>query len=105
MARRSHVVRYATLVAALCMSALLAAGTSDSPVADAAMQGDHDLVVSLVKNERADVNAAQADGMTALHWAASDGNAELAQTLIYAGANLRAATRVGQYTPLHLAAR
>jgi ankyrin repeat protein len=87
------------------MSALLAAGTSDSPVADAAMQGDQDLVVSLVKNERADVNAAQADGMTALHWAASDGNAELAQTLIYAGANLRAATRVGQYTPLHLAAR
>ncbi|HEX3702114.1 MAG TPA: ankyrin repeat domain-containing protein, partial [Vicinamibacterales bacterium] len=105
MARSIHVVRYATLVAVLCMSALLAAGTSDSPVADAAMHGDQDLVRSLLKDQGADVNAAQADGMTALHWAASDGNAPLAQTLLYAGANLRAATRLGQYTPLHLAAR
>jgi uncharacterized protein len=105
MARSTHVVKYATLLAALCMSALLTAATSDSPVADAAMHGDQDLVRSLLKDQGADVNAAQADGMTALHWAASDGNAALAQTLIYAGANLRAATRLGQYTPLHLAAR
>ena len=37
-----------------------------------------------------DVNAAQGDGMTALHWAARQGDVELAQMLLYAGANVRA---------------
>ena len=35
----------------------------------------------------ADVNAAQGDGMTALHWAAQKGDVELAKMLLYAGAN------------------
>ncbi len=52
-----------------------------------------------------DVNEAQGDGTTALHWAAMKGNAEVAQMLIYAGANLRATTRLGGYTPLYLAAK
>ena len=51
----------------------------------------------------ADVNGAQGDGMSALHWAAERGDAELADMLIYAGANIGAVTRIGQYTPLHLA--
>ena len=33
------------------------------------------------------------------------GDAELAQMLIYAGANVRATTRIGAYTPLYLAAK
>jgi ankyrin repeat protein len=53
----------------------------------------------------ADVNAAQGDGMTALHWAATHDDAELARMLLYAGANLRATTRLGGYTPLHLASK
>ena len=53
----------------------------------------------------ADVNAAQGDGMTALHWAASNGDPELAQMLLYAGANVRATTRINGYTPLFLASR
>ena len=53
----------------------------------------------------ADVNAAQGDGMTALHWAARNGDVELAQMLLYAGANVKATTRLGGYTPLMLAAR
>ena len=56
-------------VAALCVSALLNAAASAS-VADAAERGDKDGVRALLK-QAADVNAAQADGMTALHWAAS----------------------------------
>ena len=42
-----------------------------------------DAVRALLK-KGADVNAAQGDGMTALHWAAMKGDAELAQMLIYA---------------------
>ncbi|MGH8723095.1 MAG: ankyrin repeat domain-containing protein, partial [Burkholderiales bacterium] len=43
--------------------------------------------------------------MTALHWAAERGYADIAGMLVYAGANLNAGTRIGQYTPLHLASR
>ncbi|GDX87347.1 hypothetical protein LBMAG44_12600 [Gemmatimonadota bacterium] len=78
--------------------------TADSPVADAAMKGDTARVRQLIK-QGADVNAAQGDGMTALHWAAMTGFAGEAQMLIAAGAQLEAATRNGKYTPLHLAAR
>ena len=42
--------------------------------------------------------------MTALHWAAERGDAAMTEMLVYAGANVEAVTRIGQYTPLHLAA-
>ena len=67
------------------------------------MDGDRDAVRALLK-QGADVNAAQGDGFTALHWAAKKGDAELAGVLVVAGANVRAATRLGGFTPLHLAA-
>ena len=63
-------------------------------MADAAARGDREAVKSLLK-QAADVNAAQGDGMTALHWAAMNGDVELAQMLIVAGANVRATTRLG----------
>ena len=74
----------------------------DSPVADAAMQGDAATVRALLA-QGADVNEAQGDGMTALHWAARNRDADLAQTLLEAGADVGAGTRIGHYTPLHLA--
>lgn len=77
---------------------------AEAPVADAVMRGDIAAAKALLK-QGADVNAAQADGMTALHWAASRGDAELARTLAFAGARVDAITRNGNYTPLHLAAR
>jgi ankyrin repeat protein len=98
---RRNVMRGA--IGALSLSALLYAAPS-APVADAAMQGNRDAVRTLLK-QAADVNAAQGDGMTALHWAAMKNDADLAQTLLFAGANVRATTRIGAYTPLILAAK
>ena len=94
------------LGAAALIGALTAATTPfpDSPVADAAMTGDIATVRALLA-DGADVNAAQGDGMTALHWAAERGHAELAEMLLYAGAVVEPVTRIGGYTPLHIAAR
>jgi ankyrin repeat protein len=92
----------ALIVAATLSGAVSAAGPSD--VANAAQSKDAAAVRKLIK-EGADVNGAQGDGMTALHWAALNGDAELAQLLLFAGANVGAKTRIGGYTPLHLAAQ
>ena len=75
-----------------------------SAVADAAMQGDRAAVKALLQ-QGGDVNAAQGDGMTGLHWAAMKNDAELAQMLVYAGANVKATTRLGSNTPLVIASR
>ena len=90
-----------TLVGALCV-AVLAAAPSDTPVADAARGGDGNAVRTLLQ-QGTDVNASHGDGMSALHWAAEHGDAEMAEILVYAGANVAAVTRIGQYTPLHVA--
>lgn len=75
-----------------------------SPVADAAMAGDREAVRALIRSG-ADVDAAQGDGMTALHWAAERGDPDLTRLLLEAGARGTVVTRLGGYTPLHLAAR
>jgi ankyrin repeat protein len=92
------------LCGAVLVTVSMLSAASSSEVADAAQQGDRDAVKALLR-QAADVNAAQGDGMTALHWAAMKNDAELAQTLLYAGANVRAMTRIGNYTPLLLAAK
>ena len=96
--------QYVNVMGALTVAAMFWATIPDSPVADAAMHGDTEIVRSLLK-EGADVNAAQGDGMTALHWAAENGDVALAEMLLYAGANVGAVTRLGDYTPLHLASK
>ena len=77
----------------------LAAGPSE--VADAAMRGDKAAIQKLV-TQRADVNAPQNDGATALHWAVFKSDKEMVDLLIRAGANAKAANREGA-TPLWLA--
>ncbi len=91
-------------VMALGLSVMLAAATADAPVAEAAARGDMAAVKALLKSA-SDVNAAQGDGMTALHWAAMNGDLEMSQMLVFAGANVRATTRLGSYTPLFLASQ
>jgi ankyrin repeat protein len=86
------------------LGVLLSASANDARVADAAMAGDREAVRTLLK-QGADVNAAQGDGTTPLHWAARRGDVELAQMLIYAGANVRATTRLGGWTPLLMASQ
>jgi uncharacterized protein len=88
-------------VLALAVS-LPAAALPDAPLADAAMRRDIAAVRALLK-QRADVNAPQGDGMTALHWAARHGDVELTKVLLRAKANVHAVTRIGAYTPLHIA--
>src|SRR6516225_10561484 len=93
------------LTGILCLTPLfLAAAANETRVADAAMKGDKDTVRSLIK-QAVDVNAAQGDGMTALHWAAMNGDGDLAQMLLCSGANVKATTRLGGYTPLYMAAK
>jgi ankyrin repeat protein len=76
----------------------------DAPVADAAQTGDLEQVRALLR-EGEDVNAAQGDGMTALHWAAYRGDLDMIEVLVYGGSNLEAVTRVADYTPLLVALR
>jgi ankyrin repeat protein len=75
--------------------------SAKSDVADAAMRGDIATVRKMI-SAKADVNAPQNDGATALHWAVLKGDRELAAVLMRAGANPKAANREG-VTPLWLA--
>ena len=94
------------LLAALFLLATVSAApaaASDSPVADAARDGDLMRVRALIA-QRANVNAPQGDGMTALHWAAFNDDHAIADLLLAIGANMTVRTRVGAITPLWLAA-
>ena len=75
---------------------------SRSPLIDAVKKQDVATVRVLLK-QKAPVNAAEADGFTALHWAAQRNDLELVRLLLAAGASARAANRYN-ITPLYLAA-
>ena len=94
----------ALLLAATPAKSAILAKLGDASIADAAMKRDAAAVRTLIK-QGADVNAAQGDGMTALHWAAMQGDAELVKMLVAAGARTEVTTRNAAYVPLHLAAR
>ena len=79
----------------------LGAAGSDVRLADAVMRADREAVRALLQ-QKIDVNAAQPDGTTALHWAVRRDDLETAQLLIRAGARVATATRYG-VTPLYLA--
>jgi ankyrin repeat protein len=78
-----------------------AAAVADAPLADEAERSARADVRALLARH-ADVNQAQADGMTALHWAAYLDDTETAKLLVDAGADVKAANRYG-VTPLSLA--
>jgi len=70
-------------------------------LADAAEQRNRALVKTLL-GSGGDVNATQVDGMTALHWAVYNDDAEMAGLLVRARANVNATNRYG-VAPLFLA--
>ncbi len=78
-----------------------AAALPQSPVADAAQNGDLAGVKKLIQ-EKADVNVQQADGATAIEWAAYRNDLALTDVLIAAGADVKKANREGA-TPMYLA--
>lgn len=78
------------------------ADAATAEVADAAMRGDRQAVRAAL-TRKADVNAAQVDGTTALHWAVERDDLEMADILIRAGARVDVRTREG-VMPLQLAA-
>jgi ankyrin repeat protein len=80
------------------------ASAKSTAVAEAAMRGDLTKVRQLIA-QGSDVNMAQGDGMTALHWAAERGDAAMAEALLRARADVKAVTRIGRYTPLHIASK
>jgi ankyrin repeat protein len=79
-----------------------AAHAATSEVADAAMRGDRQAVRAAL-TRKANVNLAQVDGTTALHWAVERDDLEMADLLLRAGARVDARTREG-VMPLQLAA-
>ncbi len=87
------------MVAMLSASSLFGAS---SDVADAAMKGNTQAVRALLQR-KADVNAPQTDGTTALHWAVRSDSLDLADMLLKGGANPSAANNDGA-TPMLLAA-
>jgi uncharacterized protein len=88
------------------LPALIHAAGAATPTAivEAAQSGNRDALRAALK-DGGDVNAAQGDGMTPLHWAAVRNDVEMADLLMYAGANIKATTRIGGYTPLLVAAK
>jgi ankyrin repeat protein len=78
-----------------------ALAAAESPLAAAAERQDL-AAVRMLLAEGADVNAAQPDGMTALHWAAFHDDLQLVQTLVTAGGRVTVRTRY-DVTPLSLA--
>jgi uncharacterized protein len=84
----------------LMAGGLYAAGRSE--LADAAMRGDKPALRMLLQ-QKAGVNAPQADGTTALQWAVRENDLEMTDMLLRAGAQHSAANQSGA-TPMLLAA-
>src|SRR5438094_2269223 len=96
---RSLIVGLFAFLFLLITSFTIGAGRSD--VADAAMRGDKAALRSLIQ-QKADVNAPQIDGATAVHWAIYKDDFEMLDMLIAAGARVNVANREG-VTPVNMA--
>lgn len=90
--------RLTALGAWLSAVLLMGAAAVNYPLITAARNTDREAVRRLVQ-QKVDVNAAEPDGTTALHWASYRDDGESAEVLIRAGANVNAANDLGA-TPL-----
>jgi uncharacterized protein len=99
MTRRLIAGCAAAIMASVVGMTLMAA--EKSSVADAVERGDKAGLQTLL-TQKADVNATQIDGTTALHWAVYRNDPATVDQLIKAGAKVAATNRVG-ITPLYMA--
>ena len=81
-------------LAVLSAIGAFAAGAAQPGVEEAAKNGDKATLRGLIQ-KKADVNAAEPDGTTALHWASYHDDLESADLLIRAGAKVNAVTDLG----------
>ena len=98
---RARVLALSLAAVVTAAGAVIAAG-ADLRLVDAVKRHDGMAVRSLLKL-KADVNGADAEGMTALHWAAQTNDLDTVRLLLTAGAKATSANRYG-VTPLHEAA-
>jgi ankyrin repeat protein len=99
--RVGHSIRWVAVLAALSFGVIHGNAMAASDVADAAMHDDAAGVAKLIA-AKADVNAPQPDGSTALHWAAYHGDVKMTEALLRAHAKPGAVMENG-VTPLSLA--
>lgn len=99
--RAERFGRRTLLLAGATLGAAGLAMAADARLADAAEVLDRETVRTLIA-QSAGPNEAQADGMTALHWAARHDDLAMAKLLLAAGADANAANRYG-VRPLTLA--
>lgn len=98
---RPSLSKATLVVGSLLLAAGVSRGAISAPLADAVEKSDRTAIRALLRNP-AGVNAAQADGMTALHWAARWDDVETARRLVESGARVSSTNRYG-VTPLALA--
>ncbi len=93
--------QFALAAAAFLLLSAPFASAADTRLADAVEKQDR-AAITLLLDQRTDLNAAQVDGMTALHWSVYQDNLDLAKRLVAAGAAVKTENRYG-VTPLSLA--
>jgi ankyrin repeat protein len=91
------------VVCAMLTGASITSAQHVSPVIDATRESDHGTLEALV-DSGADLDGAQGDGATAMHWAAHRNDLRAATLLIEGGAAVNVENDLG-VTPLWLAAR
>jgi ankyrin repeat protein len=93
---------FVAAAAAVLLTGGAALAAAENPLIDAIKSGDRAVVRTLLER-RADANAAEPDGTTALHYAIRRDDIETVDLLIRAGANVKTTNRYG-IAPLHVAA-
>jgi len=86
--------KFAAAIAVLLAGASIMMAAEMTPLA-AAEAGDHTAAIRLAATKGANVNAAGADGSTAIMYASANNDLELVRALIKAGANVKVANQLG----------
>ena len=101
--QRSTVVSAVSFAFVLVVAIAPARAGAEATLVDAVKRGDHTAIQALLAQRGFDVNEAEPDGTTALHWASHRGDAEAVSWLVQAGADVHVTNRY-DIPPIWLAA-